>query len=184
MLESLTLVNPAEDPWSAGTAYGNLGIVELAQGNPTEARNLLQKAVPTFADLGMLGDVAYFMTYLGEAALMQGAADEAESHWLDAICIVRETQALPTLLAILVRLARLRADRDNIVDAYTWATLVSYHPAAWEDSKRRAEKLCEELAPKLSEEQRQSIQSSSRPESLENLIQEILARSKNKDEPT
>src|SRR5687768_8495911 len=103
-----------EDPWNVGTAYGNLGIVELAQGNPSEAQVLLQKSVPLFADLAMLGDVAFYLTYLGEAAAALGAIDEAEHHWQDAIRIAHETQALPILLGNLIRLAQLHADRGDI----------------------------------------------------------------------
>lgn len=176
--ESLRLVTAAEDPWSAGTAYGNLGIVELAGGNSADAQDLLQKCIPLFADLGMLGDVAYYMIYLGEAVLMEGAPDDAESHWLDAIRIARETQALPTELAILIRLARLEAQAGNNVRAYAWATLVAEHPSAWQESKRLAESLRSELEPSLSLQQRQSGQITNLQDSLEQIVEEILSRSK------
>lgn len=180
LLESLRLNTSDEDAWSAGTAYGNLGILELAQGNSADAQKLLQKSIAFFADLDMLGDVAYFMSHLGEATLIVGATDEAESHWLDAIRIANETQAIPTALAILVRLAQLRTDQDNPKDAYAWATLVSNHPAAWEDSKARAEKLRQELGSKLSEEERNSIEVASHPESLRDLIPALVVRPLNK----
>jgi len=174
--ESLALVTAAEDPWSVGTAYGNLGIVELARGNSAEAQNLLQKSIPLFADSGMLGDAAYFMTFLGESVLLLGATEDAESYWLDAIRIARETQALPTELAILVRLARLHAGKGNVVDAYRWARLVAGHPAARQDTHSRAKKLCAELEPKLTLQQQQSIRSSQERDLLDYFIQEILAQ--------
>jgi len=174
--ESLSLITPMEDPWNVGTAYGNLGIVELAQGNPSEAQILLQKSVPLFADLAMLGDVAFYLTYLGEAAAALGAIDEAEHHWQDAIRIAHETQALPILLGNLIRLAQLHADRGDISRAYKWASLVSSHPASWQDSKNRAEKLRAELGSKLSAGQLESIPFSSDEESLDDFVQETLAQ--------
>jgi tetratricopeptide (TPR) repeat protein len=167
-----------EDPWNMGTAYGNLGIVELAQGNPSEAQALLQKSVPLIAELGMLGDMAFYLTYLGDAAAALGAADEAEHHWLDALRIAQEARALPTLLANLIRLARLHVGRGDIARAYKWATLVSGHPASWPDSKKRAEKLRAELGSKLSAQELESIQFSSHAESLDDFVQETLAPSK------
>lgn len=151
--ESLTILTPAEDPWNLGTAYGNLGIVELAQGNPSEAQNLLQKSIPYFAGLGMMGDVAFYLTYLGEARAELGATDDAEGDWLDAIRIAREAQALPTVLAGLIRLARLRSSRGNLLLVYECATWTANHPAAWQDTKRRAEKLRMELESRLTPEQ-------------------------------
>jgi tetratricopeptide (TPR) repeat protein len=127
-MESLTLITSADDLWSTGTAYGNLGIVELTQGNAMEAKALLQISIPLFADLGMLADVAYFMTHLGDAALLLGAKEEAESHWLDALRLAQETEVLPTVAAILIRFANLYGDRGDIARAYEWASLVAAHP--------------------------------------------------------
>jgi tetratricopeptide (TPR) repeat protein len=177
LMESLTLMTTAEDPWSAGTAYGNLGIVELAQGNAAEAKALLQIAIPLFADLGMLGDVAYFMTHLGEAEHLLSAIDEAESHWLDAIRLARQTEALPAIAAILIRLARLYADRGDIVRAYEWAILIAGHPAAWQDSKARAEQLRKELQPQLTPDQIEAAQVQARSRTLDAVGYEIINRS-------
>jgi predicted ATPase/transcriptional regulator with XRE-family HTH domain len=181
LMESLALTASSDDPWSAGTAYGNLGIAELGQGNPVEAKALLQMGIPLFADLGMLGDVAYFMNYLGDAAFMLGEIEEAENHWLDAIRIAHENQAWPTALAILVRLAQLYAGRGHLIPAFEWATLVSGHPAAWQDSRDRARKLREELMPKVASHQAEITDRPFGQKSLELVIQEILARSKDEN---
>ena len=151
--ESLSLASPAEDPWSAGTAYGNLGIVELAQGNPGEAQALLQRSTSLFIDLGMMGDVALYYTYLGDSFAALGAKQDAERQWLDGIRVAREAQALPAILANRIRLARLRAEQGDPLTAYEWAIWVSGHPSAWKDTKERAETLRAELEPQLTQEQ-------------------------------
>jgi len=174
--ESLSLVTPVEDPWNVGIACGNLGIIELAQENPSEARMLLQKSVSLLTDLGMLGDMAFYLTHLGEAAAASGSADEAEHHWRDALRIAYEAQALPTLLANLIRLAHLHADRGDIPRAYQWATVVFDHPASGQDSKNRAEKLLAELGSKLSARQLEFTTLTLSEESLDYFIQEMLAQ--------
>ena len=174
LMESLTLITSAEDPWSAGTAYGNLGIVELMQGNVMEAKALLQLSIPLFADLGMLTDVAHFTIYLGEAALLLEAREEAESHWLDAIHFAQETQTLPTVLAILVRLANLYADRGHIVRAHELAMLVAEHPATWQDAKARAEKLREELEARLTPDQIEATRARVQSMSLDSVVNELM----------
>ena len=151
--ESLSLASPAEDPWSAGTAYGNLGIIELAQGNPGEAQALLQRSVSLFVNLGMMGDVALYRTYLGDTFAALDEKQEAEGHWLDSVRIAREAQALPTILANRIRLARLRAEQGDPLTAYEWAIWVVGHPSAWKETKERAERLRAELETQLTQEQ-------------------------------
>ena len=173
--ESLTLVTPAEDPWSVGTAYGNLGIVELLQGNASDAQVLLQKSISLFTNLGMLGDVAVYLTHLGEAFAALGALHEAERHWLDSIRIAHEAQAVPVILASLVRLARLHAEKGDVTRAYEWVVWVANHPAAWQDSKSRAEKLRGELRKRLSTQQLQAISIHAPTNFPDQLVREMLA---------
>jgi len=175
LLESLRLISPAEDPWSVGTAYGNLGIVELADGNGREAQDLLQKSIPLFADLGMAGDVALYLTYLGDAAAVLGALNEAEAHWLDALRMASEARAVPTVLSNLIRLAQRRADGNEIAVAYELVNQVLYHPSAWGDTKSRAEKLRTELEVHLTLHQIESIKAQAQSKTLETSMHEILA---------
>ncbi|HSL31350.1 MAG TPA: tetratricopeptide repeat protein [Anaerolineales bacterium] len=174
--ESLALVVPAEDPWSAGTAYGDLGIVELAQGNPGAAQTLLQNSIALFTDLGMMGDVAFHLTYLGEAFAVQGAKKDAEGHWLEAIRLASAAGALPTALGSLARLAQLRAEQGDIAKAYRWATQVASHPASWQESKNRANALRAELQSKLSPQQLDEIELVAPKDFPDPLIQQMLVR--------
>jgi hypothetical protein len=158
-----------------GTAYGNLGIVELADGNGREAQDLLQKSIPLFAGLGMVGDVALYLTYLGDAYAVLGARNEAEGHWLDALRMAFEARAVPTVLSNLIRLAQRRADRNEIAVAYEWVNQVLYHPSAWGDTKSRAEKLRAELEGHLTLHQLESIKAQAQSKTLETYMHEILA---------
>jgi tetratricopeptide (TPR) repeat protein/transcriptional regulator with XRE-family HTH domain len=182
--ESITLVSAAEDPWTIGTAYGNLGIVELALENWEEAKNLLQKSIPLFNNLGLLGDVAFYMTYLGDAALTMGNKEETENNWLDALRVARDIRALPVVLATMVRLAELHAEGGEIANSYKWATQVATHPASWQDTKNRAEKLVSELEPELSTQELSTIKGTSHENSLDYSIKDILARLRDKDDST
>ncbi|HET9907583.1 MAG TPA: tetratricopeptide repeat protein [Anaerolineales bacterium] len=171
--ESLALITPADDPWTAATAYGNLGIVELAEKNYAEARDLFQKSIPIFTNLGMNGDVAFYLTYLGETCAAMGATKEAEGHWLNAIHIAHETQAVPTILANLMRLAQLYAERGDIARAYEWTTQILSHPSAWEETKSRATKFSAELGSQLSSQQIQDAQADAKSKALEAIVHEL-----------
>ena len=173
--ESLRLISPAEDPWSVGTAYGNLGIVELADGNAQEAQGLLQKSIPLFANLGMVGDVALYLTYLGDVSAMLGAPNEAEMHWLSAIRMAYEARAVPTALSNFIRLAQRRAEANDVALAYEWSHQVLHHPSAWGDTKSRAEKLCSALEGQLTRRQMETIKAQTRTKTLEMYILEIIA---------
>ena len=155
--ESLSLASPTDDPWSVGTAYGNLGIVELAQGNGAEAQAALEKSIAHLTDLGMLGDVAFYLTHLGEAHALQGDLARAEYYWRDGIRRAEEIQSLPNILANLIRLAQVQVERGNLANMYEVTLLVQSHPAAWGNTKDRAEILRAELESKLPEEQLQAI---------------------------
>jgi tetratricopeptide (TPR) repeat protein len=175
--ESLRLIGPAEDPWSVGTAYGNLGILELANGNGREAQSLLQKSIALFNDLGLAGDVALYLTYLGDASALLGALSEAESHWLNALRMAYEARAVPTVLSNLIRLAQRRADANDLAVAYEWANQVLHHPSTWSDTKSRAEKLCSELEGHLTRRQTETIKAQAGTKTLETYMLEILATS-------
>jgi predicted ATPase/transcriptional regulator with XRE-family HTH domain/Tfp pilus assembly protein PilF len=174
--ESLRRITPVEDPWSVGTAYGNLGIVELAQGNTTEAQAFLEKSISLFTDLGLKGDIALYLTYLGEACAAAGAVHEAEQHWQDGIRIASEAHALPTLLGILIRLASLYADRGDILRAYEWATQVANHPASWQETKSRAEQLRATLHERLSARELETVEHSAPGNFPADVIQKMFDR--------
>jgi predicted ATPase/transcriptional regulator with XRE-family HTH domain len=171
--ESLSLISPAEDPWSVGTAYGNLGIVELAEGNGQTAKHLLQKSISLFADLGMLGDVALYLTYLGDASALLGGRNEAEEYWRNAIHMAYEARAIPTVLSNLIRLAQSHADGNDFVVAYEWANHVLRHPSAWGDTKSRAQTLCSALEAHLTERQIETLKMQAQSKSLETYITTI-----------
>ena len=167
--ESLSLANPSEDPWSVGTAYGNLGLVDLAQGKGTEAQNGLQHSIAHFTELGMLGDVAFYLTYLGEAHALQGDTGSARLHWWEAIRRAREIESLPNLLANLIRLAQV--EKGDLGTAYETALFVLDHPATWQESKNRAAALIRELEAQLPEDQLERSRSRAQTMSVDAFVE-------------
>ena len=172
--ESLTLVTPTDDPWSAGTAYGNLGIIELAQGNAQEAQTLLQKSISLFSGMGMMGDIALYLMFLGEALAALGKREEAEDRWLHAIQLAHEAKALPILLGALIRLAQLHAEKGDNARAYAWATQVVNHPASWHESKGRAERLLKELQTRVPQQELERVEPGASLHFPDDLIKDLL----------
>jgi predicted ATPase/DNA-binding XRE family transcriptional regulator len=170
--ESLSLASTADDPWSVGTAYGNLGLVDLAQGHGVEAQKDLQISITHFTDLGMLGDVAFYLTYLGETYAMQGDLVNAQRHWWDAVRRAREIESLPNLLANLIRLAQV--ERRNLRTAYETAIFVLDHPASWQESKNRAAALTRELEAQIPSNQQKAARSHAQRMSVDAFIEALM----------
>lgn len=169
--ESLSLAHPSEDPWSVGTAYGNLGLVDLAEGNGLEAQKGLQNSIARFSDLAMLGDVAFYLTYLGDAYALQGDLGSARHHWWDAIRRAQEIESLPNILANLIRLAQMESADLNT--AYQTALFVLDHPASWQESKNRAAALTEHLEAQLPADQRKAARSRAHRMSVDALVEAL-----------
>ncbi|MDQ2690582.1 MAG: tetratricopeptide repeat protein [Chloroflexota bacterium] len=174
--ESLSIASAAEDPWNAGTAAGNLGIVELAQQNGVEAQSALQKSVAVFRELRMMGDVAFYLAYLGDAYALQGDPETAEHHWLDAIQCAREIHSLPNILANLIRLSQAQAQRGDRINSYAAALHVLDHPASWQDSKDRAAALSEVLEGGLTPDEIRAGRQRAQTISLEALLEEVTSQ--------
>lgn len=170
--ESLSLANPTDDPWSVGTAYGNLGLVDLAQRHGAEAQKELQSSITHFAKLGMLGDMAFYLTYLGDAYAMQGDLVSAQRHWWDAIRRAREIESLPNILANLIRLAQVKT--DNLRTAYETAIFVLNHPASWQESKNRAAALTRDLEGQLPDDQQKAAHSHARRLSVDACMEALM----------
>ena len=173
--ESLSLVSASDDPWNVGTAFGNLGIVELAQGNAMEAQGTLQESISIFRNLGMMGDVAFYLAYLGDAYALHGDQENAERHWLEAIRNAREIQSQPNVLANLIRLSHARAERGDPVSLYAVALLVLDHPASWQDSRNRAAALRAELDATLNPDQIEAARQRAKRMSLEAFLEELIS---------
>ncbi|HEY9525816.1 MAG TPA: helix-turn-helix domain-containing protein [Anaerolineales bacterium] len=170
--ESLSAVSPTDDPWSVGTAYGNLGLVDLAQGKAKAAQKELQNSIARFAELSMLGDVSFYLTYLGEAYALQGDLVNAQRHWWDAIRRAQQIESLPNLLANLIRLAEV--EKSNLRTAYETAIFVSNHPASWQESKNRATALTGHLEAQLAAGQRKAARSHVQKMSVDKFLQALM----------
>jgi predicted ATPase len=171
--ESLTLSAQLQDSWTTATSYAGLGLVELAEDHWLEAQAFLQKSIDIFSDLGMKGDMAFYLTYLGDAAHGAGVADDARRHWLEAARLAFEVQALPATLENIVRLAELHSTSGEIAAAFEWSAQAAIHPASWQVTRDRAARLCAELEPRLSPEAVRQARSRSRSKALQELVDEI-----------
>jgi tetratricopeptide (TPR) repeat protein len=169
--ESLSVVSPTDDPWSVGTAYGNLGLVDLAQGKAKAAQKELQNGIARFAELSMLGDVSFYLTYLGEAYALQGDLVNAQRHWWDAIRRAQQIESLPNLLANLIRLAEV--EKSNLRTAFETAIFVFDHPASWQESKNRAAALTGHLEAQLPASQRKAARSHVQKMSVDEFLQAL-----------
>jgi hypothetical protein len=123
----------------------------------------------------MRSDMAIYLNYLGEATAELGKTDETEHHWLDAMRLGYEAQALPMVLNSLVGLARLRASRGDVALAVDWLGHAVGHPASTQETRASAEKLRSELEAQLAPRPKESIRSQAPAQTLETLVTQLLA---------
>jgi hypothetical protein len=145
--------------------------VDLAQGKAKAAQRELQNSIARFAELSMLGDVSFYLTYLGEAYALQGDLVNAQRHWWDAIRRAQQIESLPNLLANLIRLAEV--EKSNVRTAYETAIFVSNHPASWQESKNRAAALTGQLEAQLPAGQRKAARSHVQKMSVDKFLQAL-----------
>lgn len=177
--QSLDLTKRVGDRWGMGTAYRHLGLLALAQGHLVEARSLMQQSLSVLTDLGARWDIAQTQACLAEVTAAEGDLETARQELVSVLLPAMEMQAKPILLDAFAGLARLYRESGRLEDAYLLSLVVASHPASTPEAAERANGLTGELEAQLSPEQLRSARERSAGQSLEAVVDYILA-----DEPT
>lgn len=85
--EALSIGEELHDLDTIGTAFRNLGLHEMLQGNYAEARRELDRSLETWDALGESGHLgkAIALTFLGDAFMTEGAEGEASRFYEQAV---------------------------------------------------------------------------------------------------
>lgn len=140
MRESIALCEQTQNRWGKGTAYRYLGLATLASGEYEEAQECFQKSHEIFGEYFEGWDIAITLSYLADATLLAGDEVEAKEMYLDSLRHARQINSPPLMLMNLAGLAELELRLSPDLAA-GWLTLILSHPAAIQETKRRAEKL-------------------------------------------
>jgi tetratricopeptide (TPR) repeat protein len=173
--ESLMLCTQVGDRWGMGTAYRNLGLAALAQGDVTAAQSLIYKSLDVFAGYVTGWDIVQSLVYLGEAVAAAGNWPAARRTFLDALHLAQQAQATSLAMDALVGLAELAAQAGQAGQAVELSMRVSGHPASTQAAKDRAEHLRAQLESQLAPQQTEAVQARAQIQSLDALVAELLA---------
>jgi tetratricopeptide (TPR) repeat protein len=156
-----------------GTAYRQLGLVALAEGNLSTAQSLLQKSLELFTGFVTGWDIVRTLTYLGETATASGDLGEARRIYLQALELAQEVQAVPLALDALVGLAYHYTQAGDPERVLRLCNYVLAHAASIQETKARARCLAEQAESRLTLEQVQSATNWGVGKSLEAIIETL-----------
>ncbi|HET6821828.1 MAG TPA: tetratricopeptide repeat protein, partial [Anaerolineales bacterium] len=114
------------------------------------------------------------LTDLGHILIERGAEREARNAFQQALQIAMRIQTIPIALSALVGIARLYAQQGMIERAFTLAAHSWGHPSSSQQTKDRAEHLCQKLEKQVSPEQVEAARSKSQSLTWKDLIQEVM----------
>jgi tetratricopeptide (TPR) repeat protein len=172
--ESLALSTQVGDRWGMGTAYRNLGLAALAQGDIPEAQALILKSLDLFTEFVTGWDIVQSLVYLGEATGAAGDSSEARRIFLEALHLAMEAQATPLALDALVGLAQQQARAGEAQQALELSMCVLNHPASTQEAKDRAQQLRGQLEPQLTLQQVEAVQERAQTKTFAALVTELL----------
>jgi len=115
--ESLRNTSVLKDRWGMGTALGQLGSLNLLEGNLTEAEAQLEQSIAIFTELGARWDLAWAVMQLGKLQLHQSDFESAYEFLRRSIRIGLETNATPLVHEAAVELADCLLNLDRMIDA-------------------------------------------------------------------
>jgi predicted ATPase/Tfp pilus assembly protein PilF len=87
LVDAVELFDEQDNAWFKGTVLVHLANVSLGMGNPTEALQWLDTALPLLKQTGDIWNMAFGMNNYGEVARVQGDYERAEAYY-------KKTQAL------------------------------------------------------------------------------------------
>ena len=172
--ESLEITRRLNDRWGIGNTLNYLGLLAFARGEYERAEYLLRESVALFDEDGDQILHASTLTDLGHILIERDAEREARRAFQQALQIAVRIQTIPIALSALVGIVTLYARQGMIERAFTLAAHSLGHPASSQQTKDRAEHLCQELEKQLSPEQVEAARTKAQSLTWKDLIQEVM----------
>ena len=157
-----------------GTAYRNMGLAALAQGNIDEAKSLIHKSLEIFAGVVTGWDIVQSHAYLAKAAAAAGDLSEARQIYLEALPKAMEIRVMSLVLDILVGLAELDARSGETKRALELSVFAMNHASSTQMAKDRAVQIAAQAEDQLTEHQIHLIREWAETQSLETIIADTL----------
>ncbi len=118
LVDAVELFDQQGNSWFKGTVLVHLANVSLGMGNPTEALQWLDTAMPLLKETGDIWNMAFGMNNYGEVARVQGDYARAEEYY-------RRTEAL-------FKQADARGDRARLVHSFGY---IAMHKGEFDEAR-------------------------------------------------
>jgi tetratricopeptide (TPR) repeat protein len=174
MRESISLCKQTKNRWGMGTAYRYLGLATMAGGQYVEAQGHFQKSLEIFGEYFEGWDIALSLIYLGDATLMSGDLAGAESIYLDALRLAKETRSMSLMLDALAGLSLFDVRSGKSERAWELSYTILNHPSSAQETKDRASQVIAEAEHRLNNQQVQAIKERVSSQSLEEMAETFV----------
>lgn len=124
----------------------NLGLVAYERGTYVEAARYVEESLAIRRDIDDRRGLATSLNTLGQIRVAQGARDEAEDLFRDALTTALAIRYVPGALDVLVRIAGLFLARGRKEPAVDLLSFVWHHPRSERSTKDRAVQYLDTLA--------------------------------------
>ncbi len=171
---SLIIKRDVGDRKGIATSLGNLGDVAYERGDYQEAIRLQQEKLAICKEIGNRRGAASSLSSLGHAKSALEDLLESKRCFCEALRSAMGIQAAPVAVDALVGIAGLFRKEGRVKEALEILTFAIQYPAAYRDTKERAESLRSEVTPQLPPQVIEEIEKRGKDGGLKEIAEKIL----------
>ncbi len=192
--ESLQISKTLNDRWGMAQTLKRLGLISFESGEVRHAESFILQSVSLFREIGDRTLMATTLVDLGVVARASGAYSESKQYFLKALQTAVETETWVVVLNALTEIAAIEMEKGAGERALELVIQCRQHPSTdrgtrdqaesesqltlgqWGQQRySRLERLQAELESQLTPRQIAAVQARAKTQTLENLVQEVLA---------
>lgn len=171
--EGLQAAAETHDRFGIALAGVRMAMAAQSRGSGSEARRMLKESIKHFREAGDTWFLSHALNLEGKIAFASGEYTQARESFIEAGKFAFTSQAIPMLLDALAGLATLDAQMGKPEQALEWAIYILSHPSSTQDTRKRTEKLRDELELQIRPQQIEASLSHAQTLSLDILVQEL-----------
>jgi tetratricopeptide (TPR) repeat protein len=173
--QSLAIRQQLGDQAGIAVSLINLGVSARSQGEVARATDLFQQSIVIFQQLGDQAGIAECLNELGAIARSQGEVARATDLFQQSLVIAYDIQAIRTILASIVGLAKHFFIQGHLERAAHYAGLAQSHPAKSNDVRQALAELLPQLESALTPDEFQTALERGKSLDLNTVVEELLA---------
>jgi predicted ATPase/DNA-binding XRE family transcriptional regulator len=171
--EGLQAAAETNDRFGIALAGVRMAMAAQSRGGGSGARRMLTESIQHFRDAGDSWFLSHALNLEGKIAFASGQYTQARESFSEAGKVAFTSQAIPMLLDALAGLAAVDAQMGKPEQALEWAIYILGHPSSTQDTRKRTEKLRDEIEVQFPPQQIKASHSRAHAMRLDILVQEL-----------